>query len=249
MHRSAHLSAAGTFLLMHTLSLHEPKLANCRTCEGYRSTLYINTSRLHHTWLLQINVPNVQNFGTFLNLNLTANNIKKRLRTGNVSTLNPNMQEEVVYICETLVCMLVRSVGVGPLAKWRVGIWESVYAVWKCCEHDRSQCVDSIITASARCLLSGRQPSRVHSCSGRTVNPARRRGVSRLCPRPVNTDYSSGTHRVCPTSAVKLRRQTPIGKVSPCTTQFCCDGMIFVDLGQNIEALHGVFYRGLKWTK
>lgn len=124
------------------------------------------------------------------------------------------MWEEVVYICETLACMLVSKVGVGPLAKWRVGIWESVYAVWKCCEHDRSQCVDSIITASARCLLSGRQPSRVHSCSGRTVNPAWRCGVSRLCPRPVNTDYSShqtnaGTRRVCPTSALKLRRRPP----------------------------------------
>lgn len=76
-HRSAHPSAAGTFLLMRTVSLHKPKLANCRTREGYRSKLYINTSRLHHTWLLQINVPNVQNFGMFLILNFTANNIKK----------------------------------------------------------------------------------------------------------------------------------------------------------------------------
>lgn len=42
------------------------------------------------------------------------------------------------------------------------------------------------MTASSQPDVSRQGVSRVHSCSGRTASPARRRGVSRLCLRPVN---------------------------------------------------------------
>lgn len=62
------------------------------------------------------------------------------------------------------------------------------------CESVVNMTGPSVLTASSQ-PLPGVSCQDVHSCSGRTVNPARRCGVSRLCPRPVNTDYSSDKRR------------------------------------------------------
>lgn len=52
---------------------------------------------------------------------------------------------DLVFLLVTAFCM-VRSTADSAQAAARshLSIWESVIAVWKCCECDRSQCADSI---------------------------------------------------------------------------------------------------------